>query len=1137
MSEALQDQIAKLRTSLHGLEAQRGMLGDAIVGPALAALCQQLAGLEEQAATQAAPAEERRLITILFLDIVGSTGMAERLDPEEWRQVVQRVHAALGEAVTAHHGMVAQYLGDGLLSFFGAHEADEHDPENAVRAALEAQTAVANLPGKAKVQLRTGVHSGPVVVGELGTAVHREFTASGDAVNLAARLQTAAPPGGVLISHDTYRYVRGVFDFTPRPPLSVKGKAEPIQTYLVRRVKPHPFRSTARGVAGVETRTVGREAEMRALQAAYLRAYEGHGVVWAQLLSEPGVGKSRLLEDMSEWIDLREETTRLLRARAHPDDVNQPFALVRRLWFDRFQIAEDAPLEQAEHKWVERFKEFCGQADCEEAAHALGLLVGLPFRDSPYIKAMRTDPAQVKGRAYVVSRNLTEAIRRQSPMALLLEDLQWTDAASWEYFAQAFLGGEDDRQPNGLFILGAARPEWHPPQEFQALCQAWPSQSSPADQTGGANGGLLISLEPLTRQATHELACELLRRAVGVPEQVFDLLVERSEGVPYFTEEMVNWFVDRGILDIRCEPWRFLPERLKEQPLPFTLQHLLLTRLGSLTPPERAALQRGAIYGRHFWTGGVEALGVPVGEETLEHLQPRGFIEAQPESVFQGETEWAFHHHLLQEVTYESVLKRERAALHRAAAGWLEWQARKAGRLDEFAGLLGEHRLRAGELSAAADWYLQAGRQALRQGAPREAERFHGQALELLPPVDRARCWQAQLGREEALSVLGDAAAWRSGIAALLELARTSEDERHLAEAYLHQALCNLRTGDDPAGEQASREALAAARRCGNEAIETKALALIAVTECNLRDQSASIEHVEEALRLARRLGDDKILSFALFEAAYCYDAFGNFERATALQTEQVELDHRLGNRLDEAMGLGNMGHTYGALGLYKQGRASLEQAIAIGEAFGARRSLAYYFLCYGMSYLNSVGDLREARRYVERALIEISPSQDARGKIQILSGLGKIRLKMGDAIGATRRLTEARELALSKGISSWAFTVTSLLAASKVMQGQLEEARTYATEAWTYLREHGWKVTADPVLIYRYCAETFDALQDEEHLQVVLESGHRYLMEIADTLSKPEWRQSFLENLPDNRDIMEMWERRKRETGGLEQR
>jgi class 3 adenylate cyclase len=584
MVELIDQQREALQRSIDVLEAQRDILGDETVNLAQDTLRQKLQMLEEQATAQAAPVEERRMVTILFIDMVGSTSIAEKLDPEEWRQVVSKLHTALGEAVVVHHGTVAQYLGDGLLAFFGAKEASEHDPENAIRAALDGQTGVSDLFAE-RVQLRAGIHSGLVVVGELGDATHQEFTASGDAMNLAARLQSAAPPGGILISHDTYRYVRGVFDLTPCPPLTVKGKSEPLQTYLVRRAKPRPFRSVTRGVAGVETRTVGREVEMQALQAAYIRAYEGHGMVWAQLVSEPGVGKSRLMADLSDWIDLREETVRLLRGRAFPDDANQPFALVRRMWFDRFQIADDTPLELAEAKWVERFKEFTGIDDYEEPAHALGLLVGLPFLNSPHIKGMRNDPAQVKGRALVVSRELFRAVRQEYPMVVLLEDLQWTDVASWEYLTDVFLGRVDLETPNGLFILGAARPEWRPPLELVELLTP-----SLTDQSASKNWGTQISLVPLSDLATRELAVELFQRAVDIPEQVIDILVERSEGVPYYAEEMVNWLIDHGILDTQSEQWRFLPERLKEQPLPATLQHLLLTRLSSLSPSERATL-------------------------------------------------------------------------------------------------------------------------------------------------------------------------------------------------------------------------------------------------------------------------------------------------------------------------------------------------------------------------------------------------------------------------------------------------------------------------------------------------------------------------------------------------------------------
>ena len=1123
MTQSIQAQIDKVHASINSLEAQRGALGDEIVSTALAALQQQLSTLEQQALIQSSPIEERCMVTILFIDMVGSTIMAEKLDPEEWRQIVSQLHTTLGEAITSHHGTVAQFLGDGLLAFFGSKQSSEHDPENAIRAALDAHSAVANLLLPEKVQLRAGIHTGLVVVGELGDTTHKEFTASGDAMNLAARMQSAAPPGGTLISHDTYRYVRGVFDMTPRQPLTVKGKGEPLQTYLVRRAKPRPFRSVARGVAGVETRTIGREAEMQTLQQAYLRAFEGHGMVWAQLLSDPGLGKSRLLVDMTDWLDLRDETFRLLRARAFPDDANQTFALVRRMWFDRFQIAEDAPLENAEAKWVERFTEFYGQKDCEEAAHAMGLLVGLTFKNSPHIKAMRNDPIQVKGRALVVSRDLIKSVRQHYPVVVLLEDLQWADSASWEYLKEVFLTRSVGEHPNGLFLLAAARPEWQPPNELKALFK-----SSSLNDHISENCGVLINLDPLTDQSTRELGKEIFQRVEDVPASVIDLLVKRSEGVPYFTEEIVNWFIDHEILDTRNEPWRFITEKLKSQPLPATLQHLLLTRLSSLSQPERTALQRGAIFGRRFWTGGIEALGVPSGEETLGHLQPRGFIEAQPESSFQGNTEWSFHHNLLQEVTYESVLKRERSELHKVAAGWLENQARQAGRLDEFAGLLGDHCERAGELSAAANWYLLAGRHAFSQGAPRGARGFYTQALELLPPVDRDRRWQALHGREEALSVLGEAEFWKEDINALLELAHSFEDDNYLAEAYLRQALFGARTSDLSILDQASYEALAEARRCGNETIEIKALALTALAKLNRGEKSSVIKNIEEALRDARQLGDESVLSFVLGRAGYCYGELGDFSKWYPLYIEQIELDHRLGNRFQEATGLGNLGGSYISCGFHKQGRELIEQAIKINQSLGARRTLAYDLINLAESYKDT-GDLRKAHQLAEEALQEISPTQDARGKVFGLNGLGCILLAMDDASGASRRFNEAQELALSHRLLAQAYETKAYLAACAIMQGQLDEARKYVIESWNYLREHAWLGMGNPVRVYLICAETFDALGDEDNLRMVLENGHQELMAVANTKNIPAWRQSFLENVPDNRVFLDMWERNKK--------
>jgi class 3 adenylate cyclase/tetratricopeptide (TPR) repeat protein len=1122
MQGSIQTQMEELRNSIKGLEAQRALLGDKVVDPAIETLQQKLAQLEKQASELAAPAEERRLVTILFTDVVGSTALAEKLDPEEWRQMVAGLHATLGRIVSANHGTIGQYLGDGLLAFFGAKEASENDPENAIRAALDAQTAVTDLQSPQKLQIRIGIHTGLVVVGELGAEVHREFTASGDAMNLAARLQSNAPPGGILISHDTYRYVRGVFDVTPQPPLTVKGKSEPLQTYLVRRAKPRPFRSAARGVAGVETRTIGRDAELESLHSAYLHAYQAHAVVWTQLLGEAGVGKSRLLTEMEDWLELRAETVTLLRARAFPDDASQPFALVRRMWFERFQIAEDAPLDQAERKWVERFREFSGQVeDDQEPAHALGLLMGLPFRDSPHIRAMRNDPAQVNGRARVVSRDLLHAARAQNPLVLLLEDMQWIDPASWEYLMETFLAVTDAAN-NGLFILGAARPDWQPPQALTGLFQA---SSAGAHQQ--AKWGVITPVKPLSEADTRLLVQEIFHRAQDVSEEVVQLLVERSEGIPYYVEEMVNWFIDNAILDTNGEPWRFFPERLNERPLPATLQHLLLTRLSTLSQPERSALQRGAIFGRRFWTGGVEALGVPDGDQTFQHLQPRGFVDARPESSIQGQTEWNFHQHLLQEVTYESVLKRERAALHRVAAEWLEKQARQAGRLDEFAGLLGEHCQRAGEFSTAADWYLQAGRHAMAQGVPNQAVEFYTQALDLLPPVDRERRWQSLLGREEALSAVGDAEKRRVDIAALLDLAASSGNDEHLAVAYFRQAFFASQTADASLSRQALPQALDASRRAGDQASQARVLALFAVLEAALADIPAVVRHAEEALQLARSIEDDSLLSFVLRRVCYAYGEIGDFVRYVPLQFEQIELDRRRGSRLEEAAGLGNMGANYLGHGMFKQARSFLEQARQTNQAVGAMRQLAYNLGNLGDACLGT-GDLRRARQYFQEARQVMAPTEDVRGICWLLTDQAVLLLKMGDASAAARNVTEAIEKAREKNLHSHEHEAVIVLAACSVALGQLDQARTCVEQGWDFVKKHGWYGLTGPARAYLTCAETFDALGENEKVNEILDVAHQVLIGYADQINEPEWRKSFLENEPDNRAALEMWERRK---------
>ncbi|MGB8643813.1 MAG: AAA family ATPase, partial [Anaerolineae bacterium] len=1052
------------------------------------------------------------------------------------------LHSTASEIITRRGGMVAQYLGDGLLAFFGAQTASESDPENALRAALEIQRvrswgggeqtgpaapgATSQSPGP-KLELRIGIHTGLVVVGELGGVAHKEFTATGDAMNLAARLQSAAPPGGVLISHDTYRQVRGVFDVTPQPPLTVKGKSEPIRTYLVRRARERPFRMVTRGVAGIHTRTVGREDEIRRLQSAYEIAHAQTRMVWAQLIGEPGVGKSRLLEEIGEWLELRVESFRLLRARAYQGDAGRPFALVRRTWFDRFQIAEDAPLAQAEAKWVKGFQELA-QTDEIEPAHVLGLLAGLPFENSPYIGAMRADPMQLQGRAFVVSRELLTRIIEQGPLVILVEDLHWADAASWEYLQQVVLAeGQAERRPapHGVFVIATARPEWNPP----AALRDDPRY-------------MQVDLAPLDEPATRELAQELLGAVQDVPPQVVQMLIERSEGVPYYAEELVNWFIDRGIVDVSREPWRFVPARLEESPLPTTLQHLLLTRLSLLSPDEHAGLQRAAVFGRNFWEGGIETLGMRQPRAILDALQPRGFVERHAESRLEGEQEWAFRHALLRDVTYESLLKRERARLHRAAGDWLEEQARQAGRLDEFAGLLGEHAERAGETSAAVNWYLRAGERAQAQGAMREAKQFYSHVLELLEPADRERRWQALLGREQARAVLGERDA-QADVVALVALARELGDDLRLAQALVRQSIYLDRTADYRGELDVIDEALTFAQRAGVLALEVRILAQKVGVLARLGNIQAARAGELEALARARALGDDatlaQVLTFVALRAGYS----GDWAQLAQVYEEAAALWNKLGDRYQEALVLSNLGYVDTQLGLYRQARARLEQALRLNEAIGSRRQRAYSQQNLGLVYWRS-GDGRRARALLDESVREFEAVGDTSARATSLLYLAYETEQSGNPAAAIARYRQAAELFAGLGAHSLEHDAVAGLARSLTLQGQPAQSLEQATALWTFLCEHGADGMDAPIWAFQTCADVFIALAgpltappgasadqaagavtvNGKDLGILareaIAAGERELMRYADKITNAEWRRSFLENVPEHQAL-----------------
>ncbi len=370
----------KLEQAIAIQESMRGTIPDDVIDVAIAAIREQLAELKP-----AQSIEQRKQITVLFADLSGFTPMAERMDVEDVGQIMSAYFAAVTPAISKYGGIIEKFIGDAVMAVFGLPQAHENDPENGVRAALEMQQALVELNERMTAEwgfrlgMRIGVNTGPVVARYLGGAQERDFTVVGDTVNLTNRLETAAPVGGVLISHNTYRHVRGVFDVLEQEPLQVKGKARPVHTYLVQQAKPRAFRMLTRGVAGIETRMVGRDVELLMLQNMFRDAIEDAEVHVVTVVGDAGVGKSRLLYEFEKWIELLPEDIWYFKGRATPETEAMPYGLIRHMFAHRFEILESDSAAEVR----EKFRAGMAATLNSDQADLVGQLLGLDFSASP----------------------------------------------------------------------------------------------------------------------------------------------------------------------------------------------------------------------------------------------------------------------------------------------------------------------------------------------------------------------------------------------------------------------------------------------------------------------------------------------------------------------------------------------------------------------------------------------------------------------------------------------------------------------------------------------------------------------------------------------------------------------------------
>ncbi len=666
--------------------------------------------------------EERRVVTALFADVVGSTPLGERLDPEELKLVLQEAISRIIGSVDAFGGTVKDLAGDGVLALFGAPVAHEDDPERAIRAGLRIAEDIADYGREVErawgiegFSVRVGINTGLVVVGAVGAGSRMEYSALGDPVNTAARLQGHARPGSVLVGGDTQRLAAHAFTWAEPVRLTLKGKAEPFEAVEAVGVSATPTR--ARGFEGAQAPLVGRERERAAGVSAVEAALAGSGGV-VFLTGEPGIGKTRLLAELRAAFEggaPARGRPRWLEGRCVSYGESMPYWPLRDLLRSWLGVLADEPELRVRVALRRHVDELFAEGAADIYPY-LGALLGLTLEPDVEARLAELSPEALQYRTFEVVRTLSARLAVDGPVAIAVEDVHWADATSLQLLR--LLAADTDAE--ALLLVLTSRPERDH--------GAWRLREDVGREL--PHRVRELALEALSGDAGGELLHALVG-ADTLPADTERRILDPAEGNPFFLEEIVRSLADAGAL-VHDEGggWRFDHEVPVE--IPPTVEKVILARIDRLGAAAHEALMAASVLGRQFGLPLLEGVADREPEEVRAALTELQRLDLLREGRRWPEPEFRFKHALIQDAAYRTLVREQRNRLHRKAAEWLGRQY--AGREDEVAGLLAHHWLGAEDEDRAAMYLSRAGDRARQEYALDEAIAHY---RELLPILER----------------------------------------------------------------------------------------------------------------------------------------------------------------------------------------------------------------------------------------------------------------------------------------------------------------------------------------------------------------------------------------------------------------
>ena len=681
------------------------------------------------------------MITAIFVDLVGSTARSEQLDPEDVKALVAPYHARVRAELERHGGTFEKFSGDAILALFGTPKAHEDDPERAIRAALAVRRALAELNAEDEwldLHIRIGIHTGEALIMLGARPSEGEWSAAGDVLNTAARIQSAAPTDGILVGRTTYLATKDAFSFKAAEPVQAKGKAEPVEVWEVVGTQdeagPRP-----RG----ETALVGREAELGELLTFCDSLVEERSVGLAAIVGAPGIGKSRLLLELVGRLEGRFDV-HWGKCLSYGEGIT--YWPVMEIFKSAAGILQSDDRETSAAR-LDAFLETLGTEDLDELrtiASALSNLIGIPTTPRGTYATSEISQAEL----HWGIRRALQLLARQKPTAIVIEDLHWAEPTLLELIS--YVLGEEDGVP--LLLIGTARPEL---------------EDEAPGFLGREGRRRTVDLQTLGPEQAAALLTDLTGDAAFAETPFAAGLIANAGGNPLFLEETVRMLREEGLLDL--ERWQ--SEEMRYVPVPTSVQGLISSRLDRLETKEKQLAHHASVIGAVFWAGAVAHLGAPEGAAPedprpgLAELERRDFVAHLHVSSVADDQEYSFKHILMRDVAYGQVPKGRRAQLH---LGFSEWVKSLPSSADEFVEIVAWHLEQACLLSRevarspieppfreAATTLADAGRRAERRESLREAHRYYTRALDVLGDEHEELRVELRLRRADMAMMLG----------------------------------------------------------------------------------------------------------------------------------------------------------------------------------------------------------------------------------------------------------------------------------------------------------------------------------------------------------------------------------------------